>query len=224
METKKTLTQIKLETLPNGYSLTINNEGFMYFNEIDLLAGFLSRVGMGETHQMDRGSIISSLFAAMMGDAYTNAVSTLRQRVSIMMNQLEDTTARMDQSIAYVASAQKTIEGLDARITMLKDVVKETADSQASVNSEVVAARNGIKELMKKADGVMKQLGDASFLINERKKKASAPSDDAKEPATPAPAQSAADADKKPRGRRKKNDEAVVAEIERQAAENPNIK
>lgn len=226
METKKVLTPIRLETTPNGYNLVINNEGFMYFNEIDLLAGFMLRVGMGDTRQMDRGSIISALFSAMMGDAYTNAITMMRQRVSVITHQVEDTVERMDQSIVYATTAGDVIEGLKKQIATVKDLISSTTDSQAKVSSDVVAARNEIKEVMKKVEGVMKQLGNANTIIENRKKKAEGQSADAV--STQAAGQSA-DAAAKPaaartRGGRRKNDAVVQAELERQAAENPNIK
>ncbi len=41
MKTKDAI-QVKVQTYPNGYGLTVNGEEFMYLNPIDLVAGFIS--------------------------------------------------------------------------------------------------------------------------------------------------------------------------------------
>ena len=69
---KKELKKILLKTVPNGYSLTVEGTECMYFNETDMLAGFLTHVGLCETANMDRGTILSTLFSAMLGEAYAN--------------------------------------------------------------------------------------------------------------------------------------------------------
>ena len=43
---------ISVKTVPNGYVLKVGDaEDFLYFNEIDLLAGFMARVGALSTTQ-----------------------------------------------------------------------------------------------------------------------------------------------------------------------------
>ena len=84
---KKEKLTLSLQTVPYGYVLKVEDQEFMYFNEVDLLAGFLSHVGMGETSPMEKGTILSSLFTAMMGDAYADAVTTLKQRVGLLTSQ-----------------------------------------------------------------------------------------------------------------------------------------
>lgn len=51
---KKEKMTLTVKTVPNGYTLKVDDQEFMYFNEIDLLAGFLSHVGMGETNSMEK--------------------------------------------------------------------------------------------------------------------------------------------------------------------------
>ncbi len=59
MENK--LKEIKVLTLPNGYSLTVGRERYMYFNENDLLEGFLYHVGLEETKAVDKNTMRSML-------------------------------------------------------------------------------------------------------------------------------------------------------------------
>ena len=74
---KKDLSKIKVSTLPNGYSLTVEDQEYMYFNEIDLLAGFMSHVGMREVDYADRGTILSSLMSAMLSEPGFDASTLL---------------------------------------------------------------------------------------------------------------------------------------------------
>lgn len=45
---KTELLNIKIQTLPNGYALTVGNNEYMYFSLETLLDGFMYHVGLGE--------------------------------------------------------------------------------------------------------------------------------------------------------------------------------
>ena len=45
---KEELLNIKIQTLPNGYALTVDNNEYMYFTLEKLLEGFMYHVGLGE--------------------------------------------------------------------------------------------------------------------------------------------------------------------------------
>ena len=91
MAKEKHFMKIEVHTLPNGYSLDVDGTSYMYYNEIDLIAGFMAHVGLSETNYMDRGSILSALMSAMIGDAYSDAVTTLKQRVGLLTTQYTTT-------------------------------------------------------------------------------------------------------------------------------------
>ena len=47
-----TMKRITVQTLPNGYSLNFDGDrqnGYMYFNENDLLKGFMIHIGLNMT-------------------------------------------------------------------------------------------------------------------------------------------------------------------------------
>jgi chromosome segregation ATPase len=155
---KKNLPKIKVSTIPNGYALTVEDQEYMYFNEIDLLAGFMGHVGMREVDYADRGTILSSLMSAMLGDTFTNAVTTLKQRVSLLSGKYETKMAKMDDAIAYVNSAQNQIERLEKDIQNLQDGFKAALNENNKLKSDTASAFTMINEIQKKCDKAQNEL------------------------------------------------------------------
>ena len=73
--------EITVLTHPNGYSLKVNDTEYMYFSEVDLLAGMIAHVGMHETKHMDQGTILSTLAKMMLGQEYATNVDNLKARI-----------------------------------------------------------------------------------------------------------------------------------------------
>lgn len=60
---------IKVDTLPNGYSLEFEGmktaNGYMYFDKVKLLKGFMVHIGMEMTEQLDMDTIDDFIVTAM---------------------------------------------------------------------------------------------------------------------------------------------------------------
>lgn len=206
-----------LQTVPNGYTLKVDDQEFMYFNEVDLLAGFLSHVGMGETSPMEKGTILSSLFTAMMGDAYADAVTTLKQRVGLLTSQYNSTITRMDDAIDYVTNAEKQIEGLGKRIKATDESMKATELLHANNKKEVGATNTRltmietrIDELSKRAEEVFNNLTNILTIqktIEDAKKGKAAKEGDDKPSKS---GESAGEDKKKSPKTRKERDQAIL--------------
>ena len=154
---KKEKTMISLQTVTNGYTLNVDGNEFMYYTEIDLLAGFLAHVGIGETTPMEKGTILSSLFSAMLGGAYADAVTTLKQRVALLTSQYTTTIDRMDKAIDYVTQAEKQIEGMTNRIKALEDSLKATDMTNATTKKSVNEANTRMTMIMGKVSDIDKR-------------------------------------------------------------------
>lgn len=162
-----------LQTVPNGYTLKVDDQEFMYFNEVDLLAGFLTHVGMSYNTPMDKGTILSSLFSAMLGDAYADAVTTLKQRVGLLTTQYTTTISRMDDAINFVTNAEKQIGGLANRIKTTEEAMKATEllhtqnkKEVGETNARLTMIETRVDELNKHAEEVFNQL--ANILTTQR--------------------------------------------------------
>ncbi len=198
----KNLMNLSLRTVPNGYILTVDGTECMYFNEVELTAGFIAHVGMKETSNLEKGSILSMLFSAMMGQAYADNITTLKMRVGKLSAQYAETIDAMDKSIDFVNQSEKTISGFMKRIEELEQMIKGT-ESEYRVNKELVdKMANKVKIISSRLEKSEEALGNDE---NEKKTNDDA---DTKE-------------DKK---KRKKKDEAILKAIEKKAKNNPNIK
>lgn len=125
---KKVLKTIKVSTLPNGYSLTIGNNEFMYFSEVDLLAGFLSHVGSGKTDDMEKGDILNTLFNVMLGDKYVRDVDNLNKTVERLERKYNDRIEKLEKLITIVNDAvnrHATMKEQLEETTKLTDVMRE---------------------------------------------------------------------------------------------------
>ena len=122
---KKVFKKIVVMTHPNGYSLNIEGEEFMYYNELDLLLGFLSRVGTGNTNDMEKGDLINALFNMMLGQKYTQDVDKLKMTVNRLEARYTDVTAKMQRELDKVKEANERHEKLTKRTEELTKLVDE---------------------------------------------------------------------------------------------------
>jgi archaellum component FlaC len=223
---KKNLAKIKVSTLPNGYALTVEDQEYMYFNEIDLLAGFMGHVGMREVDYADRGTILSSLMSAMLGDTFTEAVATLKQRVSLLSGKYETTMAKMDDAVAYVNNAQNQIERLEKDIKNLQDGFKAALNDNNKLKSETSSAFTMINEIQKKCDKAQNELSNIATFI--KSKGEADEGQDVPGKSGDADGQTAESADDgKSKGKkvsRKDKNAKIIEAIEKKAKKNQNIK
>lgn len=228
----KEKTKLALETVPNGYALRVDEQEFMYFNKIDLLAGFLAHVGMEETNSMDKGTVLSTLFSAMMGEAYTDAVTTIKQRVALLAGQYTTTIENMDKAIDYVTQSEKQINGMMHRLKVIEDSIKATdalyaanKKEVADTSSNIVVIETRLEELSKQADAVFDKLTNILNVQqtieeakkDEKPKKAEKKSDEKS-------VKNEKPAEKIKKSSRQIRDEKIMAAIEEKAKKNKNIK
>ena len=77
---------ILLRTMVNGYSLEVNNEGYMYFNAQSLLEGFMVHVGLERLESMTKEEVKDMLDALKDG----SAVKKLQAEVTSLKELVED--------------------------------------------------------------------------------------------------------------------------------------
>ena len=229
---ERNLMKISLRTVSNGYTLTVDESEFMYFNEVDLLAGFMAHVGLSETGYMDKGTILNTLFSAMMGSAYADSVTTLKQRVGLLSNQYDTTINRMDKAIEYVTQAEKTIENMMSRLDKIDSTLRATEIDHANNKKVVDEATKKLAEIEKRSNDVHNSISNTQTILKainesaELAKKSKVSKEDGEPSKSDDGDKKHAKSDKKTAGKtkgaRSKNDAAVLNEIEKQA--NPNLK
>ena len=231
MEKSKKL-KINVSTLPNGYCLKIDEQEYMYFNVMELLAGFMVHVGMQKTDYQDKGDILKMLFQTMVGHEWEHTISSLNSRVQ----DLED---RLGRTINHLEQTAKTGDRMEPRINELNEAIKslyENLEKQKKDNRQsLMDVRESSQTAKENAAEFKKQSKELKSNIATIDKYASNVRKMCKDAETHTKTveilerrlenifNTIENNAKKSGGSRKKNDAAVLAEIERQSKENPNI-
>ena len=92
---------ILLRTMVNGYSLDVNGEGYMYFDALSMLEGFMVRVGLERLEEMTREEIKDMLDSLKDG----SAVKKLQAEVTGLK-------ALVDDQKKEIRNLKKTIKEL----------------------------------------------------------------------------------------------------------------
>lgn len=239
--------KITVQTLPNGYELKIGGQEYMYFNVMDLLAGFMIHVGMQEPNYMDNGNILTMLFHTMMGHEWEESVTALRTKVSSM-------EANIMKTLSHLEQAASAGDRLEPQVNTMTETIKTLQDSIAKQKAENNESLKAVREMSKTAKETVsdcrkesKKLADSvgkinQFMadINDLKKTATEHSDnlnryerrirdtllklekDGQKILKEQKEHAHTDDASKPKksGSRKRNDEAIIAEIDKQSSEN----
>ena len=275
---KEKLININVKNLPNGYSLTVGSQEYMYYNPMDLLAGFMVHVGLQQTEYMEKGNILTMLFQILVGEQWEENVNAMYGRINDMdsrltftLNRLEKTSKIGDKLEPRVNEIDETISTLTESITKQKDINRKTLmdvresvqivkDATAEFKKESAVHKDNLKlfsssikdvrAMREEAEKHLKTIellerrligmsGDTGELeINDDDESVTPSEKPAKSTKSTKTTKSTKSAKttkstktkkvaKKGEGNRTnraKNDLAILAEIERQAKENPNLK
>lgn len=124
----KHLKQISLQTVPNGYAFSYDGHEFLYFNEVDLLAGMMVRIGSGETKEMEKGTILNSLFDVMLGEKYVKDVSRLNDTVNRLAETYSSRIAKLTEQINILNDAIAKHETLKKQLETTTELTNKMAE------------------------------------------------------------------------------------------------
>lgn len=124
----KHLKQISLQTVPNGYAFSYDGHEFLYFNEVDLLAGMMVRIGSGETKEMEKGTILNSLFDVMLGEKYSKDVSKLNDTVNRLAETYSSRIAKLTEQINILNDAIAKHETLKKQMETTTELTNKMAE------------------------------------------------------------------------------------------------
>lgn len=133
-EKKEKKQKISVSTLPNGYALKVDGQEYMYFNQMDLLAGFMVHVGLQEADYMENGSILTMLFQTMIGREWEENVSALKA-------QIRETEEKVASTLQHLEQTAKTGNRLEPRINEISEAISSLSDSmtkQKEVNKKTL--------------------------------------------------------------------------------------
>ena len=177
---EKALKKISVVTHPNGYELKFDGHEFMYFNEMDLLAGFIARVGGGNTKDMEKGSLLNSMFDVMLGEKYAqdvtrlnNVVAKLEAKYADRINRLERQSAKMDDAIEKHEAVMKNVKNLTEMVHKLMEGYGEACKPYDeyrkridSLEKDVSKIESHFKGYTTQAVGLLKNISETLERVN----------------------------------------------------------
>lgn len=132
---KKQLTKVSVQTLPNGYLLNVEGNGYMYFTLQELLEGFFVHVGLNKLDWLDRDTITELLTACATwpkeGDAIQQAA-----RLTAQVETLQQTRTKNSTTIAelrsQLASMSQKLADTTAKLARFLNASKSEAEKKKS--------------------------------------------------------------------------------------------
>ena len=204
---KSNLQKVSVSTLPNGYSLKVDGHEYMYFNMMDLLAGFMVHIGLQDTDYMDKGNILTMLFQTMIGQEWEKNITAMRSRIKDMEEKLNKTLSHLEQTANTGDRMEPKIEDLNEAVKKLEaSIQKQKTDNNRSLmdvreasttaintsrdfHKETKALKETIEKVKKAAEDIksMKQMAEyhlKTVELYERRLENILPDDKKKKPSS----------------------------------------
>lgn len=217
----KDLKKITIQTVPNGYSLTIDTSSFLYFNELDLLAGFMAHLGTEDTKAMERGNLLSTVFSLMMGEEYTKSVENLKTKIDMLTKQSDDAMKQLSIKLKKANEILTEFDSIKQSLSELSEENKATKklfDDAKKDNEKILGDIANNKTIIKAQQEIVKTLNNTLADIENRiKQQAGAEGEEEtaeEEPSAPSIVV------KSRKGMRAKNDELIIQKIEQEQNNN----
>lgn len=151
----KDLKKIAIQTVPNGYNLTIGTTDFHYFNELDLLAGFIAHLGSEDTRELQRGNLLSTAFSLMLGEEYTKSVDNLKAKVDMCTKQSDEAMKKLQEKIKKANELLEKSDKIEERIKELSDRITETSKQFGEAKEENDKIAKEIADNKRSWNGIM---------------------------------------------------------------------
>lgn len=215
----KDLKKITIQTVPNGYSLTIDTSSFLYFNELDLLAGFMAHLGTEDSKPMERGSLLSTIFSLMIGEEYTKSVENLKTKVDMLTKQSDDAMKQLSLKLKKANEILTEFDSIKQSLSELTEENKATKklfDDAKKDNEKILGDIANNKTIIKAQQEIVKTLNNTLADIENRIKQQAEGEEETAEEEPSAPSIVV----KSRKGMRAKNDELIEQQIEQEQNNN----
>ena len=106
------MTPIKVETLPNGYSLTVYQKNYLYFDEMELFEGLCYHAGMAIMKEQDK-KVIHEVIANLLAGETKDLMERCQEQ------QIEN--AKLSAKIAKLKAEKTKLETKLKRYEKKKD-------------------------------------------------------------------------------------------------------
>ena len=141
---KNKLRKITILTLPTCYSLDVEGlhpGGFLYFNEMELLAGFITHIGLHEANPMESTKMLRILFQTIIGQEYVEVADNMMQTVAELNKRCQEIEKKLRELQAEANATKNAKEPA-------KPKKKKKVDAN-EMNDEAAAKLAEIEERLK---------------------------------------------------------------------------
>jgi hypothetical protein len=137
---KKQLTKVSVQTVPNGYLLNVEGNGYMYFTLQELLEGFFVHAGLNKLNWLDRDTITDLLTACATwpkeGEAIQEA-ARLTAQVEILQQSRTKNASTIAELRSQIASMSQKLSDTTAKLARFLSASKSSVEIKKSENSIV---------------------------------------------------------------------------------------
>jgi uncharacterized protein YoxC len=155
---------IKVDTLPNGYSLTVNNSDFMYFNPVELTLGFLAHVGLSQTKAMNKDDIITMVFQTMVGKEWGETIDKMTCKLSKLEDRTNKALVRLNAIIEDGERINPTVQEIKDQLQDIADSITEQKRKNREASKDSTEAKNVASETLEK---VKNEYSDMKRIIDK---------------------------------------------------------
>ena len=160
--------KIKSDTVPNGYTLTVDGKEYMYFTVAEYLAGVLAHIGMEQKDYMTNEEILKVLFDALLGTEHAKKLAKMRSDIQKLESDYTIRLELLDKTYKRIKDYENMADSLHDRISRVRDNVKslETdckaskplADELLKGISSLNMATYKLKEEMKESRALIREI------------------------------------------------------------------
>ena len=160
--------KIKSDTVPNGYTLTVDGKEYMYFTVAEYLAGVLAHIGMEQKDYMTNEEILKVLFDALLGTEHAKKLAKMRSDIQKLESDYTIRLELLDKTYKRIKDYENMADSLHDRISRVRDNVKslETdckaskplADELLKGISTLNMATYKLKEEMKESRALIREI------------------------------------------------------------------
>lgn len=161
--------KIKSDTVPNGYTLTVDGKEYMYFTVAEYLAGVLAHIGMEQKDYMTNEEILKVLFDALLGTEHAKKLAKMRSDIQKLESDYTIRLELLDKTYKRVKDYEDLADGLYDRVAKVR---KEVQDLEAAFKKGKPQAQEllkGIGTLELKSYKLREEMKESRALIREMK-------------------------------------------------------
>ena len=147
---KNKLRKITIQTLPNGYSLDVEGlhpGGFMYHNEMELLIGFITRIGFHESEPLESTQMLRIMFQTIIGQEYSEVADSMMQSIKDLEKRCIEVEKNFRELQAEINTAKKASEPQETKHKKYKK--KKAEIGSLETNDEAEAKLKEIEKRLK---------------------------------------------------------------------------